>query len=136
MLSLITWAPLAGAVVVLLLPKDNLKAIRAVGLAAAGVSLAASLALIPRFSLGTPAMQFVEKAAWIPSLNVSYFLGVDGLSFPLILLTTLMTVIALIASLGIEERVKEYFFWFPCSRSACWACSPRWTWSSSTCSGS
>jgi NADH-quinone oxidoreductase subunit M len=112
MLSLITWAPLAGAVVVLLLPKDNLKAIRAVGLAAAGVSLAASLALIPRFSLGTPAMQFVEKAAWIPSLNVSYFLGVDGLSFPLILLTTLMTVIALIASLGIEERVKEYFFWF------------------------
>jgi NADH-quinone oxidoreductase subunit M len=57
-------------------------------------------------------MQFVEKWSWIPSLNVSYFLGVDGLSFPLVLLTTFMSVIALIGSLGIEKRIKEYFFWF------------------------
>jgi NADH-quinone oxidoreductase subunit M len=111
-LSLIIWAPLAGALIVLMLPKENVRAIQAVSFAAAGVSLLASLALIPQFDRGTAAMQFVEKWTWIPSLNVSYFLGVDGLSFPLILLTTFMSFIALIASLGIEKRVKEYFFWF------------------------
>ncbi|MBI3565547.1 MAG: NADH-quinone oxidoreductase subunit M [Elusimicrobia bacterium] len=72
----------------------------------------ASLALIPQFDRSLSTMQFVEKWAWIPSMNVSYFLGVDGLSFPLILLTTFMSFIALIGSLGIENRVKEYFFWF------------------------
>lgn len=114
MLSLITWSPLVGALIVLMLPKENKRAIQGVAFLAAGVSLAASLWLIPSFDHGTASMQFVEKWAWIPSLNVSYFLGVDGLSFPLVLLTTFMSFIALIGSLGIENRVKEYFFWFLC----------------------
>ena len=112
MLSLIAWSPLAGALVVLMLPKENKRAIQIVSFLAAGISLAASLALIPQFDRATGAMQFVEKWSWIPSLNVSYFLGVDGLSFPLVLLTTFMSFIALIGSLGIDKRVKEYFFWF------------------------
>jgi NADH-quinone oxidoreductase subunit M len=114
MLSLITWSPLVGALIILMLPKENKRAIQIVAFAAAGISLAASLWLIPSFDRTSTAMQFVEKWSWIPSLNVSYFLGVDGLSFPLVLLTTFMTVIALIGSLGIENRVKEYFFWFLC----------------------
>jgi NADH-quinone oxidoreductase subunit M len=112
MLSLIIWAPLAGALIVLMLPKENTKAIQAVSFLAAGISLAASLALLPHFDRAAAGMQFVEKWSWIPSLNVSYFLGVDGLSYPLVLLTTFMSVIALIGSMGIEKRVKEYFFWF------------------------
>ncbi|MDE2491340.1 MAG: NADH-quinone oxidoreductase subunit M [Elusimicrobia bacterium] len=112
MLSLITWTPMLGALIVLMLPKENVRAIRAVGLAAAGVTLAASLALLPGFSLSSSGMQFVESAPWIPSLNVSYHLGIDGLSLPLLLLTTLMSLIALIASGSIDTRVKEYFFWF------------------------
>lgn len=112
MLSLITWSPLIGALIVLMLPKENKRAIQIVSFVAAGISLAASLWLIPQFDRGAVAMQFVEKWAWIPSLNVSYYLGVDGLSFPLVLLTTFMTFIALIGSLGVEKRVKEYFFWF------------------------
>jgi len=114
MLSLIVWAPLAGALIVLALPKENVQAIRGVSFLAAGISLLASLALIPQFDHNLATMQFVEKWAWIPSMNVSYFLGVDGLSFPLVLLTTFMSFIALIGSLGIENRVKEYFFWFLC----------------------
>ncbi len=114
MLSLIVWAPLVGALIVLMLPKTSVRAIQAVSFAAAGISLLASLALIPQFDHSLSTMQFVEKWAWIPSLNVSYFLGVDGLSFPLVLLTTFMSVIALVGSLGIENRVKEYFFWFLC----------------------
>ncbi len=112
MLSLIVWAPLAGALIVLMLPKEKVKTIQGVGFLAAGVSLLASLALIPQFDRSLASMQFVEKWSWIPSLNISYFLGVDGLSFPLVLLTTFMSVIALIGSLGISHRVKEYFFWF------------------------
>ena len=112
MLSLITWSPLVGALIVLMLPKENKRAIQVVAFLAAGISLAASLWLIPQFDRGVATMQFVEKWSWIPSLNVSYFLGVDGLSFPLVLLTTFMSFIALIGSLGIENRVKEYFFWF------------------------
>ena len=114
MLSLIAWSPLVGALIVLMLPKENKRAIQIVSFAAAGISLLASLWLIPQFDRTATTMQFVEKWAWIPSLNVSYYLGVDGLSFPLVLLTTFMTVIALIGSLGIENRVKEYFFWFLC----------------------
>jgi NADH-quinone oxidoreductase subunit M len=114
MLSLITWSPLIGALIVLSLPKENKRAIHAVSFIAAGLSLAASLWLIPSFNTNSSAMQFVEKWSWIPSLNISYFLGVDGLSFPLVLLTTFMSFIALLGSLGIENRVKEYFFWFLC----------------------
>jgi NADH-quinone oxidoreductase subunit M len=112
MLSLIAWSPLVGALIVLMLPKENKRAIQIVSFTAAGISLLASLWLIPQFDRSAVTMQFVEKWAWIPSLNVSYFLGVDGLSFPLVLLTTFMSFIALIASLGIEKRMKEYFFWF------------------------
>ena len=114
MLSLIVWAPLAGALIVLMLPKENVRAIQVTSFIAAGVSLAASLTLIPQFDHSLSTMQFVEKVSWIPSLNVSYFLGVDGLGFPLVLLTTFMSFIALIGSLGITNRVKEYFFWFLC----------------------
>jgi len=112
MLSLIVWAPLVGALIVLMLPKEQVKAIQAVSFIAAGVSLAASIALLWHFDRSAVGMQFTEQWAWIPSLNVSYYLGLDGLSYPLVLLTTFMSVIALIGSLGIEKRVKEYFFWF------------------------
>ncbi|MDE2143669.1 MAG: NADH-quinone oxidoreductase subunit M [Elusimicrobia bacterium] len=112
MLSLIAWSPLVGALIILMLPKENKRAIQIVAFVAAGISLAASLWLIPQFDRSATTMQFVEKWSWIPSLNVSYYLGVDGLSFPLVLLTTFMSFIALIGSLAIDKRIKEYFFWF------------------------
>ncbi|MDX6768369.1 MAG: NADH-quinone oxidoreductase subunit M [Elusimicrobiota bacterium] len=112
MLSLIIWAPLVGALIVLCLPKEKVTAIQAVSFIAAGVSLVASLVMLRAFDADSAAMQFVERLPWIPSLNVNYSLGADGLSYPLVLLTTFMCVIALVGSLGIEKRVKEYFFWF------------------------
>ncbi len=111
MLSLITWAPLVGALIVLCLPKEKVKAIQAVGAArrracrrpAPAATTARPTA--PRCPSGA-------SCAWIPSLNINYALGTDGLSYPLVLLTTFMCLIALVGSLGIEKRVKEYFFWF------------------------
>lgn len=112
MLSLVTFAPLIGALIILFIPREKVKAIQTVAFVFAGLSLLASLAMLPGFDRGTHEMQFVERFAWIPSFGVQYFMGVDGLSYPLVLLTTFMCVIGLVGSLGIENRVKEYFFWF------------------------
>jgi len=111
-LSLITFIPLLGALIVLLAPKEKERLIQGVSLASSGVSLLLSAYLYFVFDRTSPGMQFVERLPWIPSMNIHYALGVDGLSFPLVLLTTLMTLLSLIGSLGIKERVKEYFFWF------------------------
>ena len=56
--------------------------------------------------------QFVENYDWIPSLGISYHLGVDGLSLPLVFLTTLLFICAVSISMSIKTRVAEYFFWF------------------------
>ena len=112
MLTLVTFAPLVGALIILCIPKEKVKAIQIVAIVFAGIALVASLAMLPGFNRGTHEMQFLERFAWIPSFGVQYFLGVDGLSYPLVLLTTFMSVIALVSSLSIENRVKEYFFWF------------------------
>src|SRR5271167_4962757 len=111
-LSLITFIPLVGAILILFIPKENIKAIHSTALGAAGISFLLSVWALVRFNYSSGAMQFVERMDWIPSFNVHYFLGTDGLSFPLVLLTTLLTLVSLIFSLEIKERVKEYFFWF------------------------
>ncbi|MBI5210898.1 MAG: NADH-quinone oxidoreductase subunit M [Elusimicrobia bacterium] len=115
LLSLITFIPLVGALVVLCLPKDGRRPIEVVGLLATALPLVLSCWLYAAFDCSDAAgatMQFVERHAWIPSMNVQYYLGVDGLSGPLVILTALMSLIAMIASLGIKERFKEYVFWF------------------------
>jgi len=111
-LSMITWVPLAGVVIVLFLPRQNLKLIQGVALACATLSLVLAWSLLYSFDRTTAALQFTEQREWIPELGMTYALGVDGLSFPLVLLTTLMGLVAIIASLGITERVKAYFAWF------------------------
>jgi len=111
-LTVITFLPVLGSIVILSTPKDNGRIHRWLATAFAALAFGLSLWMIPQFNSGTPDMQFVEKYAWIPTFNISYHLGVDGLSFPLILLTTFLTLISIIASYGIEKRTKEYFFWF------------------------
>src|SRR5205807_1538340 len=111
-LSLIIFVPLAGAVALLFIPKEKTQAVHFVSIASAAISFIISVWALVAFDRSTAAMQFVEKAPWIPTLGVNYHLGVDGLSFPMILLTTLLTLLSLIFSMSIKERVKEYFFWF------------------------
>jgi NADH-quinone oxidoreductase subunit M len=111
-LSLITFLPLAGALAILAIPKEKERAVQIVALLSSGLSLVLCAALFLFFNRQTPDMQFVERIPWIPSIGVQYFMGVDGLSYPLVLLTALMTFVSLIASLNIKDRIKEYFFWF------------------------
>ncbi len=112
MLTLITFIPVLGALIILAWPKDKDDAVRVIGLLTAFISFALSVALFFLFDRKDPTMQFKEFASWIPSMGINYALGVDGLSYPLVLLTTFMSLISLIGSLGIKVRVKEYFFWF------------------------
>jgi len=100
--------PLLGMLVILLLPKTSEGAIRTVATAATCVTLLLSLKLLTGFA-PQQGLQFQELHAWIPQLNIAYHLGVDGLSVPMVLLTTLLAFLACLASYGIPERQKEYF---------------------------
>ncbi|MQA31276.1 MAG: NADH-quinone oxidoreductase subunit M [Luteitalea sp.] len=109
-LSLILFLPLAGALLLLFVPKQNDDAIRWIANIVAGLGFVLSIPLWFWFNPQDPAFQFVERAPWIPSIGADYFLGVDGLSTLLILLTTLMGSIAVLSSwTAITERVKEYY---------------------------
>jgi NADH-quinone oxidoreductase subunit M len=109
-LSLILFLPLVGAFLVLLVPKQNEDAIRWIANVTAFAGFAISVPLWFWYNPQSGDFQFVERAQWIPSIGAEYFLGVDGLSTLLILLTTMMGFIAVLSSwTAITERVKEYY---------------------------
>ncbi len=110
LLSLAIWTPVFfGAVLLAFGRDDQARMVRWIALIGALAGLAVTLPLYPGFDAGTSAMQFVEKAPWIERFNVSYHLGVDGISFWFVLLTAFITVVVIIASWeSITERVNQY----------------------------
>ena len=110
-LSLIVFLPLAGVLLILLLPRAEGGKSRYVALAATLATLALTVAAAVRFDTSVSEPQFVEQYQWIPFINVEYFLGVDGLSMPMVVLTALLTVAAIFASWRISHRTREYFIW-------------------------
>ena len=112
LLSLIIWLPLLGAAAILFVPPAQLRAIRTIALASAGASFVLSLYAAANFDTATGAIQFVESVAWVPEMGMAYSLGIDGLSLPMILLTTFISLACLLASVGLTDRAKAYFAWF------------------------
>src|ERR1700741_3980263 len=109
-LSLLLFLPLVGALILLFVPKQNEDAIRWIANIVALVGFVISIPLWFWVNPQSADFQLVERAPWIPSIGADYFLGVDGLSTLLILLTTLMGFIAILSSwTAITERVKEYY---------------------------
>jgi len=110
LLSIILFLPLAGALVLLLVNRENVNAIRWIANIVAFLGFVVSLPLWFNYNPQSADFQFVERAQWIPSIGAEYFLGVDGFSVLLILLTTMMGCIAVLSSwTAITERVKEYY---------------------------
>ena len=110
LLSVLIWLPIAGGAAVLAMGNDKASAARWLSLIVALATLVVSVPLYAQFDDGTAAMQFVEHATWIPSINAQFSLGVDGIAMPLILLTTFTTVLVVIAGWGsVEKRVAQYF---------------------------
>jgi NADH-quinone oxidoreductase subunit M len=105
-LSLVIWLPLIGAVALFFL---NETAVRATALAVSLATFLCSLPLWGQFDATTPTMQFVERATWIASPPINYVLGLDGISLPLVLLTTFLTPFCVLVSWrAIQTRVKEF----------------------------
>jgi NADH-quinone oxidoreductase subunit M len=117
-LSLITFLPLVGGVILLFFPKGNDELIRRWTLGVSVVVFLLSLPLwfrfasLPEAKTFAETMQFVERANWIESLGIQYYLGIDGISMWLVILTTFLTVICVLASWTIQKAVKEYMFFF------------------------
>ncbi|MBI2174039.1 MAG: NADH-quinone oxidoreductase subunit M [Candidatus Omnitrophica bacterium] len=101
--------PLLGMLFILVLPKSSVRWIRGVAVVATGAALLVGLKVLGQFQPALASMQFEERASWIPQLNISYYLGIDGLSLPMVLLTVLLGFLACLASFGITQRQKEYF---------------------------
>ncbi len=111
LLSLVIWLPIVGGVLVLLISgSQRPTAARWSSLVVSILTFSASLSLWTGFDRSSSDMQFVERQPWIDRFNIEYFLGVDGISVPLILLTTFLTIIVVIAGWRvIQTRVAQYF---------------------------
>jgi NADH-quinone oxidoreductase subunit M len=117
-LSIILFTPLVGALVLLFVPKENKDAVRWIANLFSLGGFLISLPLVPMFwaqMQSADRFKFVEGVPnnWIPSIGAGYVIGIDGISFLLIMLTTLLGWISILSSwTAIENRVKEYYVWF------------------------
>jgi NADH-quinone oxidoreductase subunit M len=110
LLSALIWLPIVGGLLVLALGDARIALGRWVALGTALAALALSVPLWSGFDAATSAFQFVERLPWIPAFNATYHLGVDGISMPLVLLTTFTTVPVVIAAWTIiDKRPAQYF---------------------------
>ncbi|HKQ31246.1 MAG TPA: NADH-quinone oxidoreductase subunit M [Burkholderiales bacterium] len=110
LLSLSTWLPIVGGIVVLAFGGDERATLaRRMALAFSVLTFAATLPLYTAFNPSTHAMQFVEDYAWIDAFHIRYRLGIDGISLLMILLTSFTTVLVVIAAWQvIEKKVAQY----------------------------
>jgi len=108
-LSIILFSPLVGALIIMALPKEKHLAIKLVAAVCAFISLALSIYVFFAYDQAAGGMQFEEQIRWIPSLGISYHLGADGISLPLLLLTGVVTFCGVLVSWVRDFRPKEFF---------------------------
>jgi NADH-quinone oxidoreductase subunit M len=109
LLSTLIWLPILGGAVVLAVGGRDSRPDRWLALFFSVATFVLSLTLYTDFDFATPGMQFVERAPWIPHFNIQYFLGVDGISTPLILLSTFLTPMIIVAGWTvIKTRPAQY----------------------------
>jgi NADH-quinone oxidoreductase subunit M len=109
LLSLLVWLPIAGGIALLAMDALGNRACRQTALVVSLATFLLSLLLYTGFDLTTAAMQFQEKQSWIAAFDVNYHLGVDGISMPLIILTTFITVLVVLAGWQvIQNRTAQY----------------------------
>jgi NADH-quinone oxidoreductase subunit M len=116
LLSLVTFLPLVGAAFILFIrgePEVVARNSRSVALWTSLVTFLLSLMIWGNFDSAQPGFQLVEKTAWLPGLDITYYMGVDGISLWFVLLSTLLTVCVVIGSwYSVTSRIKEYMIAF------------------------
>ncbi len=110
LLSWITFTPLIGALLILFIPKSQTRAIKWIATVTTLIAGFLSFWALLLFNPTASGFQLIEKVEWIPQLGIYYLLGTDGISFPMVALTTLLSFLACVASFGITSREKEYYF--------------------------
>jgi len=111
-LSWITFFPILGMIVITFIPKDKHNLIRWTAVAATVPPLFWAWQIFSKFDRTTVEMQFTEKASWIPAFNIEYYMGIDGISVTMVLLTALLCFLCIFASFGIKKGLKGYFAMF------------------------
>ena len=108
-LTLLLVSPLVFGVVILLLPAANKNAPRWLALVGSGILFLLSVVVYFSFNKNLPGYQFVESIPWLPALGISYRIGVDGLSAPLVLLAGIVVLAGVVVSWKVEDRPREFF---------------------------
>ena len=108
MLTLIVFIPLAAALVLIIVNKDDAEAIRNISVGGAGLTFLISLALLSRFDSSVQSMQFTETLAWVPMFHINYQVGVDGISLWLVVLTAFISLIAVCFSLDRQVGFRNF----------------------------
>jgi NADH-quinone oxidoreductase subunit M len=109
LLSWMTFFPLLGILAIAFVPSSNDRLIKIIAAISTLVPLGLVLPLLNQYDSNTSQLQFVEKLSWIPSINVQYFLGIDGISILMVILTALISFLGVFASWQINKLVKGYF---------------------------
>ena len=109
-ISLLLLLPLIGALVLLLVPRQQRQTLLTLALLASIAAFVWSLRLFQAFDPGAGEMQFVERIPWMPAFGIGYIVGIDGISLFLVLLTTFLMPLAIVASWTVQDRIKEYLF--------------------------
>ena len=109
-LSLVVFLPLLGAFLLLMVGREQIRSLRGLAFLTSLATFVVSLPLPFAYDRTTAAVQFAERASWIPSIGVTYFFGLDGISLWLVMLTTFLSPIAILCSFeAIKHRAKEYY---------------------------
>jgi NADH-quinone oxidoreductase subunit M len=111
-LSWMIFFPLVGAAIVAIVPKNQHNLIRWISAGATALPLALAVKVFLSFDRATTDFQFIERTPWIRAFNIDYYLGIDGISVTMVLLTALLCFICIFASWGIVKGVKGYFVMF------------------------
>lgn len=109
LLSIVLLAPLVMSLILCFLPRDAFKQIRVLSAGAMAVATVCTLFAFTNYDTTVGGIQFAEKIPWITDLGVSYYLGVDGISLPMVMLTNVIGLSAIFTSWNTEKRAKEYF---------------------------
>ncbi|MEW6448819.1 MAG: NADH-quinone oxidoreductase subunit M [Bacillota bacterium] len=117
--SATVFAPLIGALVIMCVPASRKEVIRWIAAVATGISLALAIYMVFGYDLAAGGVQFAEKINWLPAFGIKYFVGADGISVTLLLLTAIVGFTGVFASWGIQNRVKEYYITFLALTFAC-----------------
>ena len=120
LLSLVIWVPIIGGALVLFFSKDEqATTARWLSLVVSVATFVLTIPLYTSFDTTTYQMQFAELKPWIPAFNINYHLGIDGISMPLILLTSFSTVLVVIAARSARPSVLSASSWNRVCRAGC-----------------